>query len=81
MEVVGSSYCTQEEATIFVKGWKGDYNLFTKNCQHFARALQIYLTNGLFNQPPSNHVRHEDNTVDLNQLINDILKKLFYSVL
>ena len=33
----------------FVEGWKGDYNLFTKNRQHFARALQIYLTNDLFN--------------------------------
>ena len=73
IEVVGSGYCTWEDATMFVNGWKS-YNFAINNCQHFAIALQEFLTTGVCSVPISNRVKREDHTADLNQQINDILQ-------
>lgn len=40
----GSSYCTRDDVLTFVNMWKQKkYDLFTNNCQHFARALSTVL--------------------------------------
>ena len=74
IEVVGSGYCKWEDATSFANGWDKRYKLLKNNCQHFAIALQEFLTTGVCSDPISNRVRREDRTADLNQQINDILQ-------
>ena len=69
IEVVGSGYCTWEDATSFANGWDKNYHLIKNNCQHFAIALKEFLTTGVCSVLTS-----EDRTVNLNQQINDILQ-------
>ena len=69
IEVVGSGYCTWEDATSFANGWNKNYHLIKNNCQHFAIALQEFLTTGVCSV-----LRSEDHTANLNQQINDILQ-------
>lgn len=47
IEVVGESYCTYEDAMQFVREWRelrGEYSVFSNNCQHFADKLLERLT-------------------------------------
>ena len=53
----------------FANGWDINYHLLKNNCQHFAIALQEFLTTGVCSV-----LRSENNTTDLNQQINDILQ-------
>ena len=69
IEVVGSGYCTWEDATSFTNGWDKNYHLLKNNCQHFVIALQEFLTTGVCSV-----LRTEDNTADLNQQIYNILQ-------
>ena len=74
IEIIGSGYCTWEDATSFANGWNKRYSFFFRNCQHFAIALEEFLTTGVCSVPISNRVKREDRTADLNQQINDILQ-------
>ena len=48
----GHSYCTWLDTTLFVARWKSDdYELFVRNCDKFATAMQQYLTHGICSQP------------------------------
>ncbi len=44
----GYSFCTWQDASLFVDRWKSaDYSLFAKKCEKFAAAMQWYLTHGI----------------------------------
>ena len=52
IEVTGTSYCTQDDADLIAQSWSNKkYNLFTRNCQHFAKAMITALTETSCNQP------------------------------
>ena len=54
IKIVGSSYCTWEDATEFANSWQNKkYNLFTQNCQYFADAMKTFLLGDMCNQPRS----------------------------
>lgn len=60
IESVGTSYCTQEDADQFAESWRNkSYNLFIRNCQHFAKAMIVALTETSCNQPPSRRRRRK----------------------
>ena len=73
IEAVGSGYCTWEDATSFANGWHKNYHLIKNNCQHFAIALQEFITTGVCSDPISNRVRCEDpnyNSMDVMSVEN-----------
>ena len=39
----GTSYCTYNEAVLFVNGWTRQYDVISNNCQRFAMAFSTYL--------------------------------------
>ena len=40
----GTSYCSFSDASQFTDSWTRKYNVFTNNCQHFVKALVVFLT-------------------------------------
>ena len=46
----GTSYCTYDEAVMFINGWTDKYRLLFNNCQHFAKAFSEYLRTSSCNQ-------------------------------
>jgi len=44
---VGVSYCTHAEVRVFIRLWdKFKYSIYTRNCQHFIKALITFLRSG-----------------------------------
>ncbi len=75
IEEVESSYCTWDDANKFANKWMSDtkYNLFTNNCQHFANAMQVFLTdyNSPCNRPPRNRAKRQEDQ-DMEVYIDNI---------
>ena len=70
----GTSKCSWEEATLFTRMWKkSDYGLFTKNCQHFAKALKVFLTESSCSDGFSRNKRQTqvDLEVEIDQILRD----------
>ena len=50
IETLGPSYCSWEDANMFVDKWNKKYRVFTHNCQHFAAAMSKTLLKGPCNR-------------------------------
>ena len=74
LRVVGSGYCTWEDAKEFVDGWDEKYKLIGNNCQHFANGLKEFLTTGVCSQPPSDKDKREDREAEVEEQVKEILK-------
>ena len=71
IERIGGSYCNWEDANVVVEMWKSKkYNLFERNCQHFAAAMSRILIHGPCNRPPASQAKRQNNHVELSQYID-----------
>ena len=66
----GTSYCTYNEAVLFVNDWARRYNVITNNCQHFAIALSAYLQSPSCGQQGAQDLKQ--NTGDTDMLMEEI---------
>ena len=63
----GSSYCSYEDAVEFTNSWTEKYNVFTNNCQHFVKAMVIFLESSSCNEVQGK------NEIDVSNEIQNIL--------
>ena len=63
----GSSYCSYEDAVEFTNSWTEKYNVFTNNCQHFVKAMVIFLQSSSCNKVQGK------NEIDVSNEIQNIL--------
>jgi len=74
IDPAGTSQCSWEEATLFTDMWKKpDYRLLTRNCQHFAKALKIFLTESSCSDGSSRNKRQVqgDLEVEIDEILTD----------
>ena len=71
-ETLGPSYCSWEDANMFVDKWNKKYNWLTNNCQHFAAAMSKTLLKGPCNRSGNAALRskHQDSNDEFAQYIN-----------
>ena len=71
----GTSYCTYDEAVLFVNSWADKYSLVFNNCQHFAKAFSRHLRTSLYcNQKGARDLKQNtDDTAMLMEEVDDIL--------
>jgi hypothetical protein len=67
------SYCSYDDANMFVNGWKNKYNLIWRNCQNFVRGMKHYLKRSSCNRPSLKRDASHNMTDVLTQEINAIL--------
>ena len=63
----GSSYCSYEDAVELTSSWTEKYNVFTNNCQHFVKAMVIFLQSSSCNNVQGR------NEIDVSNEIQNIL--------
>ena len=63
----GSSYYSYEDAVEFTNSWTEKYNVFTNNCQHFVKAMVIFLQSSSCNKVQGK------NEIDVSNEIQNIL--------
>ena len=71
----GKSYCSWEDANKVVEEWKSKkYDLFSRNCQHFAATLRDILVRGPCNRPAVLRGKRQDSELEFSQYIDRQLR-------
>lgn len=75
IETIGPSYCSREDASMFLTMWRSSrYKVNGNNCQDFAQAFAVFLSgSGGCNQPPSSRKKRQADDDDLGAYIDSIL--------
>ena len=61
----GTSYCTYDEAVMFINDWTDKYRLLRNNCQHFAKAFSEYLRTSSCNQQGARDLKQNTGHTDI----------------
>ena len=61
----GTSYCTYDDAVMFVNSWNRKYNLLKRNCQHFAMGFSEYLKTASCNQQGGRGLKQNTNDTEI----------------